>query len=111
MTILPNVIIMLIYIMTSVSGLVFLKMSDGKLLSYVGGVGFVLYGCGFLIWYLILTRLSLSVAFPIAAGGLVVGTQIAGYFILKENLSLAHLIGVLLIIAGISFVASGEAQL
>lgn len=111
MMIYSNVIFILIYIITSVTGLVFLKMSDGKLLSYLGGAGIVLYGSGFVIWYLILTRLSLSVAFPIAAGGLVVGTQIAGYFILKENLSLTHLIGVLLIIAGISFVASGDAQL
>lgn len=111
MIIFSNVIFMLIYVIISVAGLVFLKMSDGKLLSYLGGIGIVLYGGGFVIWYLILTRVSLSVAFPIAAGGLVVATQIAGYFILKENLSFAHLIGVLLIIVGISFVAGGDAQI
>lgn len=104
-----NIVFMLIYIATSVSGLIFLKMSDGKLISYIGIAGIVLYGAGFLIWYLILTRVSLSTAFPIAAGGLVVATQIAGYFILKENLSLFHLLGVLFIIVGISIVTVGDA--
>ena len=111
MTIMSNGLIMLIYIVTSVAGLVFLKISDGKLLSYQGAVGIFLYGIGFVIWYLILTRVALSIAFPIAAGGLVVATQIAGYFILKESLSLSLLLGVLLIITGIYFVASGETHL
>lgn len=111
MIVLSNIIFMLVYVVTSVSGLVLLKMSDGKLLSYSGVAGIFLYGAGFIIWYLILTRVSLSIAFPIAAGGLVVATQVAGYFILKENLSFLHLIGVLLIIAGISIVAVSDAQL
>ena len=83
MIVLSNIIFMLVYVVTSVSGLVLLKMSDGKLLSYSGVAGIFLYGAGFIIWYLILTRVSLSIAFPIAAGGLVVATQVAGYFILK----------------------------
>lgn len=111
MIVLYNIIFMLIYIVTSVSGLVFLKMSDGKLFSYTGIAGIGLYGAGFIIWYILLTRIYLSVAFPIAAGGLVVATQLAGYFILKESLSLSHLLGVLLIITGISIVALGDARL
>ncbi|MDF1754660.1 MAG: hypothetical protein P1U89_17885 [Verrucomicrobiales bacterium] len=67
--------------------------------------GASLYGIGFLMWYWILTRVPLSIAFPIAAGGLAVGTQIAGHFVLKESLTYTHLVGVLLIVAGISFVA------
>ena len=111
MIILSNIIYMLIYVTTSVAGLVFLKLSEGKLLSNMGVLGIFLYGVGFLIWYLILTRVSLSIAFPIAAGGLVVATQIAGYFILKENLSLLHLAGVMIIMVGISVVAIGDTQL
>ncbi|MEZ5759076.1 MAG: SMR family transporter [Emcibacteraceae bacterium] len=111
MTILSNILIMLVYIITSVTGLVFLKQSDGALISTKGIAGIFFYGLGFLIWYVIVTRIALSLAFPIAAGGLVVATQIAGYFILKENLSVSHLIGVALIIAGISFVATGETHI
>ena len=108
---LSNIIYMLTYLVISVTGLIFLKLSDGKFFSFNGLTGIVLYGVGFIIWYLILSRVSLSVAFPVAAGGLVVATQIGGYFILKESISITHMIGVLLIIIGISVVASGDAQL
>lgn len=105
MTLLSNSLIITLYVITSVAGLVFLKLSQGRIFSTAGMSGASLYGIGFLMWYWILTRVPLSIAFPIAAGGLAVGTQIAGHFVLKESLTYTHLAGVLLIVAGISFVA------
>jgi len=108
---LSNIIFLFGYILISTIGLVFLKMSDGRLMSLSGGAGIFFYGAGFIVWYLILTNNPLSVAFPIAAGGLIVATQIAGQIIFKENLNLLHLGGVFMIIIGISLVASGDTPL
>ena len=111
MVTLPNILFLFGYILISTIGLAFLKFSDGRFISLSGGVGIFFYGAGFIVWYFILTKVPLSVAFPVAAGGLIVATQVAGYIIFKENLSLAHLGGVLLIMVGISLIATGDAAL
>jgi multidrug transporter EmrE-like cation transporter len=66
--------------------------------------GLAFYAGGFVIWYLIMLRLPLSQAFPIAAGSLIIGTQIAGWWILEEVITIHHLIGLTLILAGVLFV-------
>jgi drug/metabolite transporter (DMT)-like permease len=63
--------------------------------------GFASYGAGFLIWIYLLRQLPLSFVFPVAAGGLIVTTQLLGYYFLSEPLSTQHLIGVLAIVGGI----------
>ncbi len=108
---LTNLLYMISYLLISVTGVTLLKLSDGKLLSFNGITGLFLYALGFLIWYMILTRISLSVAFPIAAGGLVVVTQVAGYYFLKEQIGISHIIGIVLIIIGITVVASNKGAL
>ena len=95
--------LLLVYVVTSTFGLWKLKSAGGVL----GGdlvIGFLAYAAGFLIWYAMLLRLPLSVAFPVAAGSLIVATQIAGRLLLGESLPLAHLGGVALILAGIALV-------
>ena len=93
--------LLLAYVLASVAGLHLLKLSGGSLFSarFVCGLG--LHASGFLIWYVLLTRMPLSVAFPLAAGALMVGTQISGYFFLEEALSGRHLLGVLMILTGL----------
>ena len=93
------------YTAISVSGLTLLKLSDGSFFTWYGAIGGFLYGIGFIIWYGILTQLPLSVAFPIAAGSLVFGTQAVGYFFLREPLGVLHIAGVLLIVGGIVMVS------
>jgi multidrug transporter EmrE-like cation transporter len=48
--------------------------------------------------------LPLSVAFPLAAGALIVGTQLVGHMLLGEALGARHLFGVLLIVVGLAVV-------
>lgn len=95
------VAMLLAYVLASVVGLHLLKLSGGAVLSarFVCGLG--LHACGFLIWYALLTRMPLSVAFPLAAGALMIGTQISGYFFLEEALGARHLLGVLIILTGL----------
>jgi len=101
--------LLLAYVLASVVGLHLLKLSGGTLLSARFVLGLGLHGCGFLIWYALLTRMPLSVAFPLAAGALMVGTQISGYFFLDEALSGRHLLGVLMILVGLAAISPDPA--
>jgi multidrug transporter EmrE-like cation transporter len=103
-------LILMAYTAISVSGLTFLKLSDGNIFTTRGIAGGILYCIGFLVWYGILTRLPLSVAFPIAASSLVLGTQVAGYFFLREPLGMLHISGLLCIIVGIGIVMMAGGQ-
>jgi multidrug transporter EmrE-like cation transporter len=96
-----NASLLVLYVIVSSLGLYNLKGANGTI-----GIGFFIglafYGLGFLIWYGFLARMPLSVAFPLAAGSLVIATQFVGAIFLGESLSLAHLGGVGLIVAGIA---------
>ena len=100
-----ELVLLLAYVSASVVGLHLLKLSGGSLLSARFACGLGLHACGFLIWYALLTRMPLSVAFPLAAGALMIGTQISGFFFLEEALGSRHLMGVLLILAGLVMVS------
>ena len=92
-----------IYSLISAFGLYKIKAADG-MQDVVMWVGAAAYGAGFLIWILILRKYDLSIAFPIAAGSLIVATQAVSYVFLKETLSTTHMVGVAVIIVGISIV-------
>ncbi len=89
-----------LYLATSSFGLYKMK-SAGTVLTVDFATGFVFYALGFLWWVLLLMRLPLSVAFPLAAGGLIVLTQLIGHAFLNEPLSVMHLTGIGMILAGI----------
>ncbi len=95
-----NIGLFTLYVAVSSFGLYKLKSASG-LLSSDFLLGFTCYGIGFLIWYSVLTRLPLSVVFPIAAGSLVVATQIVGYMFLDEAIHIVHASGIALILTGI----------
>jgi len=95
--------LIIIYTLVGTFGLYKIKTAIG-LHDVVLWIGAAAYGTSFLIWLLILRKYDLSVAFPIAAGSLIIGTQAAGYLFLGETLSTTHMVGVALIIAGITIV-------
>jgi drug/metabolite transporter (DMT)-like permease len=100
-----NVISMLFYVLVSAFGLYKIKAA-GEVWSTDFAIGFTLYGVGFLIWMYILLRMPLSIAFPIAAGALIISTQLLGYFLLDERMPLQHIIGVTAIVIGITLISS-----
>jgi multidrug transporter EmrE-like cation transporter len=81
-------------------GLYKLKMSN-VILDQNFIIGFMTYGAGFVVWLIILKMNPLSIAFPIASGCLVIGTQIVGIYYLNEKTNWLQIAGVCLIIAGI----------
>jgi multidrug transporter EmrE-like cation transporter len=98
------------YVALSVAGLHLLKSSAGAFMSASFGLGLSCYGAGFLLWYLLLTKLPLSVAFPLASGALILGSQVVGHAMFGEVLGPRHLAGVLLIVIGLALVLPRQVQ-
>ena len=99
-TVALNASLILIYVIVSVSGLTLIK--GASVVSVRFAAGLTLYVAGFGLFYLILNRLPLSVAFPVAAGSLMLGTQISGWYVLGESLTLRHCVGLLVTFLGIT---------
>lgn len=95
--------LLLLYVGLSVFGLFWLKAAPGWTHPSFA-MGFVAYAAGFAIWLYMLTRMPLSVIFPIAAGSLIVATQLVGVFFLGERTSPLHLVGVALVVTGIGLI-------
>jgi multidrug transporter EmrE-like cation transporter len=96
-----------IYVFTSCFGLYLIKAAEGwKAPSFI--IGFVLYAAGAVIWMAILRLMPLSLAFPIAAGSLMIGTTLIGVFFLSENVTFWHIAGTLMIIIGIVLIATNR---
>lgn len=92
------------YATISVAGMVLLKGASSPF-SLKGVIGFALYLAGFAIWIGIILRIMpLSQAFPMAAGALLLGTQLAGWLLLKERIGLPQGAGALLILVGVILV-------
>jgi multidrug transporter EmrE-like cation transporter len=74
------------YVFLSVGGLYGMKRAD-HILSWTFAGGFSLYVAGFGVWLAILRMYPLSFAFPLAAGALIVGTQVVGWWLLGLGLA------------------------
>lgn len=93
-------ILFIVYCVTSSIGLYKIKSAETFFnRDYI--FGFFLYGCGFLLWLIILKYNSLSVAFPVAAGSLIICTQIVGFILLDEKFSAYNIIGCAMVIIGV----------
>lgn len=64
-------------------------------------LGGVLYGVGFLMWLVLLSKNDLSFIFPIAAGSLVVSTMLLGSLFLKESIPPLRILAAGCILVGI----------
>lgn len=95
-----NIFLYTVYAFISSLGLYKIKLSNMTLNVDLVLGGFC-YIIGFLIWLVILKLNPLSTAFPLAASSLIIATQIFGYFLLGENISLSKIIGTTFIIIGI----------
>ncbi len=113
-----NILLFLIYSLSSGFGLIILKravtgiefkfslktLTDVLSLEFI--FGFLLYVLGFICWMLILSKLKLNIAFPIAMSLFFIVSTIGSYFILSEPLSLKHLIGIVICLVGIILIST-----
>ncbi|MGK7376419.1 EamA family transporter [Planococcus sp. 1R117A] len=65
--------------------------------------GLTMYGFATVLWLFILTRVPLSVAYPLQSLAYVFAV-FGAFFIFNEPLSLMKIVGVLLIMIGVSFI-------
>ena len=85
----------LLYCLLSITGLYIIKQSE-QILSFSFAFGFTLYLLGFGTWMYLLRRYPLSVVFPLCSTALLIGTQLVGWFLLAESISLNGVIAVFL---------------
>lgn len=79
-------IVLLIYVLLSSLGFVLVKKSD-VILSIEFFIGNGMYVLGYVIWTLvILKKLPLSIAFPVASAGLLIVSQLAGWYFFHERM-------------------------
>ena len=66
-------------------------------------LGFVCYGLSALLWLDVLSKLDFSLAFPMVSLTYVF-SQVIGYFLFHETISVTRIAGVALILGGLFFV-------
>ena len=71
--------------------------------------GLFLYGMATVLWLFILTKVPLSVAYPIQSIAYILAV-FGAYFFFQEEITLWKVIGVFLIMAGVSFIGISEFQ-
>lgn len=70
-------------------------------------VGFGLYGASSILWLEVLSKLDISVAFPMVSLTYIV-TLFVGRFLFNEPVNLCRVVGVLLICSGVFFVIQSQ---
>ena len=109
-------ILTLIYILFTTGGIFCLKSGGDSLalslkngisfkMGYVTTFGFILYICSFLLWQKLLATYDLSYIVPITTGIVQIIVLLLSYFVFKENISTANIIGILLIIVSVILVS------
>ena len=71
---------------------------------YVAG-GFAAYGIGAILWLQVLSRMDLSMAYPLVSIGFVLVAGLS-WLVLGEPLSFGRVVGTVLIIAGVVFMGT-----
>ena len=85
----------------------FTALNDGSAwasLAILPAVGAALYAVSFLVWLVIVTRLPLTVAYPVAIGLSLVAVTIGAVVWLGEPLSAIRMLGAALVLAGIALI-------
>ncbi|WP_448159635.1 SMR family transporter [Enterobacter asburiae] len=80
------------------------KLSVGGFLYTPHAVAVVFYFVGFVFYFLALSKLSLSTAYPIMVSSAIIFVMLLGCFLFSESISTHKIIGVVLIISGVCLV-------
>jgi len=64
-------------------------------------IGLFSYGISFIMWALVLSKLKLHIAYPIATSLVITGISIGSVIIFKETLTLLQIVGIVIIMIGI----------
>ena len=94
-----------VYISVSLLGLFQLKSAEvGVNFQYLAGM--LLYIASFFLWMVVIRWYPLSIAFPLAAGTIIVGTQVLGALLLSERFDVVSFVAVSFILVGLILLAA-----
>jgi multidrug transporter EmrE-like cation transporter len=108
------------YVVLGVVGLVLLRANLASAATLVrageltrapvllAGLGALSYATSFVLWLVVLAKVPLSVAYPIAVGVTIAVSTLLAWLLLREPISLRMLIGIALIVVGVTLVSRGS---
>ncbi len=114
------VILFILYVVLASSGLVLFKLgNEGASLSiHLLGLninfswkmllGIMCYGCSFLIWLYLVSKMNLTVAMPLSVALVNTLVVIESCLVLKEKITLMQGIGILIVIIGVMTMTWGR---
>lgn len=109
-----------VYLLISLTGLMFLKQGSNNLsfsfsnsifnltLGYPLVIGVIFYGVSFVLSLFVMKRFDLSYYYPISVGVGNVLVSIASVLVFKEHISVFSWIGIALVTAGITLINVGK---
>jgi multidrug transporter EmrE-like cation transporter len=66
--------------------------------------GIAIYVISLIVWFFVLSRIEVSIAYPLTSLGYVLSAVLA-YYLLGEHISFLRMLGILIILAGVFVVA------
>lgn len=64
-------------------------------------IGLFSYGISFIMWALVLSKLKLHIAYPIATSLVITGISIGSIILFKETITFLQIVGIVIIMIGI----------
>lgn len=110
----------LIYVLFSSAGLILFKLGSGNTtfalnllgfkisLSIKMIIGVLCYGISFLLWLYIVSYSKLSFVYPLSIALVNIVVLFGSCVFLKESITLTHVIGMVIIIIGVSLMSIGD---
>lgn len=112
-----NIILFILYVLLSSSGLILFKLGSlnpniniGLLglnftISIKSIIGILCYGVSFILWMIIVSRMNLTVAMPLSVAIVNTLVVLGSCIFLKEKITLVQGIGIFIIIFGVSLIS------
>ena len=113
------VILFALYVCLSAGGLILFKMGAGDMSIHVTSaifsiqfswkmiLGIVCYGCSFILWLVVVSKMNLSIAMPLSVGIVNVLVLLGSLVFLGETVTVAQWIGVGIVFIGLAIINMG----
>ena len=111
-----NVVLFIIYVILSSSGLILFKLGSlnpdvnltvfgySLIFSIKSIIGMFCYGFSFLLWLIIVSRMNLTIAMPLSVGIVNTLVLIGSIIFLKEKITVIQIIGIITVVIGVSLI-------
>lgn len=107
-----EVVFIFIYVLITLMGLTLIKMGaqgEGKVIMHILGIdvgpklitGIICYGFSFLMYVIVISRMQLSLAIPVAGAINSIGIVIIGLTVFHEHLQVGQAIGAAIVVVGV----------